>query len=216
MLGCGCVVAVCWWNINFLTCNMTTDELLKAVDDGCAELLDASEAISKLQPVSHLSKAAIRFSGGIIGGIQDYKEEKRLLKMLNTPFYKEWTFYTFAFHIIKVAEDLATKQVEIQKSLPKENEAYYGNVMKILASVTSAIKAWYEYSPDMANEGLRIGDQKNVALSLTVEACTKDSFRMMDLPDGMKINDTPEDGGNSGCMGSFVALFVIVLMLLSL
>lgn len=46
----------------------------------CDDLVQEAESIAQLPPVSHLSKSKIQFSGGILGGIQEYREGKRLKK----------------------------------------------------------------------------------------------------------------------------------------
>ena len=184
----------------------TKETLTKEVVDLCDELKEAAAEIAKLPPVSHLSKAKIQFVGGLIGGIQEYREEKRLVKLINTPIYKEKTFDTFAKYIIGVAEKLVEKQLECQKVASKQDECYYGNVVLIMEAIQTAYHAWYNYSPSMADAVIPVKGGGDVVLSKTVDYCTKEEFKKLDLPDGVTIKEN--SSSTSGCFG------VLLLMLL--
>lgn len=173
----------------------------------CNDLVEEAESIAKLPSVSHLSKSKVQFSGGILGGIQEYREGKRLVKLMNTPICKEWTFYTYASHLIDTAEELVKKQLEVQSTTTEQDECYFANVTLIVSTITIAHKAWFEYSPDMAWAGINVGDQKNVSLELSVDTYTKEEFRKLHLPAGMSF---PEErkSTNGGCLGIFLFLII--------
>lgn len=182
------------------------DDINAEIQKICNELIEEAETIAKLPSVSHLSKSKVQFSSGILGGIQEYREGKRLEKLMNTPICKEWTFYTYAFHLIDTAEELVKKQLEVQ-STTEQDECYFANVTLIVSTITIAHKAWFEYSPDMAWAGINVGDKKNVSLELSVDTYTKEEFRKLHLPAGMSF---PEErrSTNGGCFGIFLFLII--------
>ena len=173
----------------------------------CNDLVEEAKSMAKLQSVSHLSKSKIQFYGGILGGIREYREEKRLEKFMNIPICKDWTFYTYAFHLIDTAENLVKKQLEVQEATTEQDECYFGNVSLIVSSVAIAHKAWFEYSPDMAWAGINVGDTKNVSLELSVDTYTKEEFRKLHLPTSMSFPKEQEQT-NGGCLG--IVLFLII------
>ena len=188
------------------------EDINAEIQKKCNDLIEEAEAIAKLPSVSHLSKSKVQFSGGIIGGIQEYREGKRLKKLMNTPICKEWTFYTYAFHLIEAAEELVKKQLEVQSTTTEDDDCYFGNVKLIVSSINVAHKAWFEYSPDMAWEGINVGDTKNVALELSVDTYTKEEFRKLHLPDGMSF--PVEQQGNGGCLSFIIMLLIPTITLL--
>ena len=173
----------------------------------CNDLMEEAQTIAKLTPVSHLSKSKIQFSGGILGGIQEYRKEKRLERLINAPICKEWTFYTYAGHLIDTATELVQKQIEIQNATTENDDCYFGNVMLIVSSITVAHKAWFEYSPDMAWEGINIGNTKNVSLELSVDTYTKEEFRKLHLPEGMSF-PVEQQNGKGGCLAFILMLLI--------
>lgn len=188
------------------------DDINTEIQKICSELTEEAESIAKLSSVSHLSKSKVQFSGGILGAIQEYREDKRLEKLMNTPICKEWTFYTYAFHLIEAAEELVKKQLEVQSTTTEQDECYYANVTLIISTITVAHKAWFEYSPDMAWAGINVGDQKNVSLELSVDTYTKEEFRKLHLPDGMSF--PVEQQGNGGCLSFIIMLLIPTITLL--
>lgn len=183
------------------------DDINTEIKKICNELIEEAESIANLSSVSHLSKSKVQFSGGIFGAIQEYREDKRLEKLMNTPICKEWTFYTYAFHLIETAEELVKKQLEVQSTTTEQDECYFANVTLIVSTITVAHKAWFEYSSDMAWAGINVGDQKNVSLELSVDTCTKEEFRKLHLPDGMSF-PVEQQQGNGGCL-SFIIMLLI-------
>lgn len=188
------------------------DDINTEIQKICSELTEEAESIAKLSSVSHLSKSKVQFSGGILGAIQEYREDKRLEKLMNTPICKEWTFYTYAFHLIETAEELVKKQLEVQSTTTEQDECYYANVTLIVSTITVAHKAWFEYSPDMAWAGINVGDQKNVSLELSVDTYTKEEFRKLHLPAGMSF--PVEQQGNGGCLSFIIMLLIPTITLL--
>lgn len=188
------------------------DDINTEIQKICSELTEEAESIAKLSSVSHLSKSKVQFSGGILGAIQEYREDKRLEKLMNTPICKEWTFYTYAFHLIEAAEELVKKQLEVQSTTTEQDECYYANVTLIVSTITVAHKAWFECSPDMAWAGINVGDQKNVSLELSVDTYTKEEFRKLHLPDGMSF--PVEQQGNGGCLSFIIMLLIPTITLL--
>lgn len=187
------------------------EDLNNEIQKICDDLVKEAEMIAQLPSVSHLSKSKVQFVGGILGGVQEYREGKRLEKLANTPICKDWTFYTYAFHLIEVAEELVKKQLEVQSATTENDKCYYDNVKLIVESVKLAHRAWYRYSPDMAREGITIGDTKNVSLELSVDTYTNEEFHKLQLPKGMYLppqrRASNDEGG--GCFGMLLLLLII-------
>lgn len=183
------------------------DDINTEIQKICNELMEEAESIANLSSVSHLTKSKVQFSGGILGAIQEYREDKRLEKLMNTPICKEWTFYTYAFHLIEAAEELVKKQLEVQSTTTEQDECYFANVTLIVSTIAVAHKAWFEYSPDMAWAGINVGAQKNVSLELSVDTYTKEEFRKLHLPAGMSF-PVERESTSGGCLG--ILLFLII------
>lgn len=186
------------------------EDINAEIQKKCNDLIEEAEAIAKLPSVSHLSKSKVQFSGGIIGGIQEYREGKRLEKLLNVPICKGWTFYTYAFHLIDTAEELVKKQLEVQKVTTEKDDCYFSNVNPIVSSIAIAHKAWFEYSPDMAWAGVNVGDTKNVSLELSVDRYTKEEFQKLHLPEGLSFS-TKQESTNGGCLGLLIFFIIGVI-----
>ena len=189
------------------------EQLNKDIELICNKLIDEAGFIAKLDPVSHLSKSKIQFSGGILGGIQEFRESKRLIKLMNEVICNEWSFYSYAGHLLDVTTELVEKQIEVQNNCQETDDCYYGNVTLIVNSVALAHKAWYEYSPDMAMAGIRIGDEDNVSLELSIDSMIKNEFRKLHLPNGMSFPEEKETS-NSGCLGLLLIIIVPTIIAL--
>lgn len=189
------------------------DILIKEITTKCDELISEAQLIAKQDPVSHLSQSKLQWHGGILGGIQEYKEGKRLEKIMNTELCNGRTFYNYFQYIIRTIDELIDKQVELQTLISEEDEAYYGNVYKIKNSLNTLISAWYNYSPDVASAGITLGDEKDVAMMPTVQYYLKEALKKIHLPSDIVIEpDKSEE--NSGCFGMLLALIVVPTTLL--
>ena len=109
--------------------------------------------------------------------------------------------------------ELVEKQIEVQNNSQETDNCYYGNVTLIVNSVALAHKAWYEYSPDMAMAGIRIGDEDNVSLELSIDSMIKNEFRKLHLPNGMSFPEEKETS-NSGCLGLLLIIIVPTIIAL--
>ena len=187
-----------------MTAEQYTDEIKKI----CQELSEAEEEIAKKERVTHLSQSAIQFHSGILGAIQEGRESNRLKKLMNGPFYKEWSFFQFAFHITDECKRMVDMQLEVQELVTEDNPMYYDNTVLIARTVKSVARAWYNYSPDMANQSLVINGEEGVALKPTVDGWTKDSIALLDLPPALQWYKKEEKYPvqSSGCLGIFIFL----------
>ncbi len=183
-------------------------DLVLELNSIISELKDMCVFFSTQATVSHLSQSKWQWQGGIMGAIREYKEDKRLLKIMNTPLYNGKSYYQLCFHIISKTDEMVEKQQEIQSLTDKSDELYYDGVKKIFSIVIESIKAWHDYAPDVAQASITIGEEKGVALLPTVEGWTKDAIKKLDLPDGMIIHEYKPREDNSGCLG--VIAFLIV------
>lgn len=198
--------------------NEEVAQLQEKIDGAIAEIVKLAEHLSKLQPVSHKSKSAIQWTGGIPGAIREFRENNRLFKLIKAPIYNELSFFEIPFHLIEVAGDLVQNQLKIQSLLSPEDTAYYGNIKSIIEPINLCIDIWYNYSPDMATEGLTIGNEKNVSLLLSVQEYTKEEFVKLDLPGEYECLKTKakDASSNGGCFGVLVGLITISGGLISL
>jgi hypothetical protein len=137
-----------------------------------------------------------------------------LEKLLNEPFYKEWSYFKFAFRIIERAEVLVEKQLEVQKNTTPEDPVYFDNVKLISDSICTVREAWRHYSPDMANASITIAGQKDVALWPTVYGYTKDEIVKLDLPPSLKWLKSTKKNESGGCFGIILALVLMPLSLI--
>ena len=185
----------------------TKEEILESISSICDTFSQEIDAISKYNGVSHLSQSKIQFQGGILGGICEYKEGKRLEKLMNQPLVGEYSFFKYAFHIIEQAETLTSLIIEYQKIVDKDSDDYYSPIKPAIDTTMKAISTWYNLSPDMAEASITIGDEKNVALAPTVKVWVKDSFAKIDLPECYNsFKQTDDQSGSSGCFGTLLLL----------
>lgn len=194
---------------------MIVKQYTEEIKDLCNTLLSDAEIFNSLEPVSHLSQAKIQFTGGILGAVREIKENNRLEKMINAPICREYSFFKYAFYLIDTTTELVEKQIEIQNNTSPDNPQYYENVKLILSAVSAASGAWLRYSPDMASAKLRIGDEKDVSLGLSVDYYTKKEMKRMNLPEGYNIS-VKDPNEKSGCLGSFLFILAIPIILLLL
>lgn len=188
-------------------------ELNKEIDTILEKFSDISRCLRGKDQASYLNHSKIQWTGGILGAIAEYKQDKRLEKLLNAPIYGDLSFYKMTWFIIDETEKLVDKQLQIQKLSSPEDDIYYGNVKRIFTSLTEVIQAWYNYSPEAAEASLTLGDQKDVGLYLTVEYQTKNHLKKLDLPPELKLSeDPPVANSNSGCLGVFVGIIVVMSM----
>lgn len=185
----------------------TKEEILDKIASICETFKYEIDSLSKYDRVSHLSKSKIQFQGGIFGGIREYKEGKRLEKLINQPLVGEYSFYKYAFHVIEQAEALTSLILEYQKIVGKESEDYYTPIEPAITTTMKAISTWYDLSPDMAEAPITIGDERDIALGPTVKGWVKDSFAKIDLPERFSsFKNSGSQGGGSGCIGTLLLL----------
>ena len=185
-------------------------ELNKGIDTIIEKFSDISRCLRGKDQASYLNHSKIQWTGGIIGAISEYKQDKRLEKLLNAPIYEDLSFFKMTWFIIEETEKLVDKQLEIQRLSTPEDDIYYGNVKRIFIALTEVIQAWYNYSPEAAEASLTLGDQKDVGLYLTIDYQTKNLLKKLDLPPELKFSEAPPVSNNkSGCAGIFLALIIV-------
>lgn len=188
------------------------ETLTQEIVDKLLELEKTTKKLESLSPVSHKSQAKIQWTGGIIGAIQENKEGKRLEKLINEPLVDGHSFYDIALFVIPQAADyLVERQLKIQQLVSKDDKRYYGFVVDIANYIDMMTNAWYNYSPDMANESLTIEGQKNVALAPSVLNWTKESIKQLDLPENVAKHYAElekDPSGSSGCFSAFIIMLI--------
>lgn len=191
--------------------------LTQEIIEKLSELDNMSNEIASLKPVTHKSQAKIQWYGGILGAVKEIKEYNRLAKLINEPIVDGHSFYHIALCVIPQAADyLVERQLKIQQLVSKEDKRYYGFVIDIVNHIEKLINAWYNYSPDMANEVLNIGDEKG-ALAPSVFTWTRESIKKLDLPQNVAEHYAKLEkaqSGSSGCLGTFMIMFVISVITL--
>jgi hypothetical protein len=186
---------------------MKEEDIILKIEDICAAIIKETDTLSKYEPVTHLSQAKIQFQGGIFGGIREYRESKRLEKLINQPLIGELSFYKYAFHLILKAEELTKLLLDYQQIADKQNAQYYTPVITSINVIQKAVSVWYNISPDMANAPLTIGNEKDVALAPTVRISIKEEFAKLDLPESLKyIKDSDDASSHGGCFGMLLLL----------
>lgn len=184
----------------------TVEELDAEIHKICDSLVEEANAISLLDPVSHLSNTRrywIQF-GGIFEIIRRNREDKRMYKLMNVTICKEWTFYSYVFHLIEIAQDLTQKQTEIQKAISEKDPRYFDNVRLIVSSISTAHDAWFEHSPTLAVEKL----SNKTSLEQHFRESTKNEFCKLRSPDDMTFT-SDEDQDGCGCYLVALILFII-------
>ena len=200
----------------------TVETLTREIIEKLSYLEDLTNELSSLTPVTHKSQAIIQWHGGITGAIQESREEKRLIKLINEPIINDKSFYQLAYVIIDETEHLVDRQLKIQQLIKKDDERYFGLVIDIFSAVEKLINSWKHYSPDMAKEPISIkGEKETFSLEPTVKYHTSALIKKLDLPEDISnCYKTREEidkilSNNSGCFG-IVLLLVIGTMLLVL
>lgn len=186
---------------------MEKEEILSKVQQICDTLTSEMETLSHYDRVSHLSQSKIQFQGGILGGIREYRESKRLEKLMNQPIVGDLSFYKYAFHLIEKAEELTKLLLEYQKTVGEADENHYTLVEAAINVTMKAVSTWYNLSPDMADASITIGSEKNVALAPTVRGYVKDEFAKLDLPESLQpLKKADTESSNGGCFGMLLLL----------
>ena len=193
----------------------TKEEIIKKISDICETFDHEIEVLSTYGQVSHLSQAKIQFNGGILGAIREYREDKRLVKLINKPIVDGYSFYSYAIHICQQADAISSLIMEYQKIVSKDSEDYYVPIEPAINTTMKAFTTWYNLSPDMAVAPITIGDEKDVALGPSVKLSIKESFAKLDLPEKynfFKEQDT--QSSNSGCLSTLVLLSTSIIGLI--
>lgn len=183
------------------------DILLNELTSICSEIEESMETVSKLEPVTYLSQAKIQFQGGILGGIREYRENKRLEKLINAPIYKGKSFVTYAVYLAESSEKIVKILSEVQGLLTKEDDRYHGLVAASFATVNDALNIWYHYSPDLSTVTLNLRGQAE-ELRGGIRRWIKEEYCKLDLPDSMQSLKKPEipQKESSGCFGALMVL----------
>lgn len=183
------------------------DTLIQELTGLMAEVEESISVIGKLQPVTYLSQAKIQFQGGILGGIREYRENKRLEKLINAPIFKEKSYVTYGVFLAEMAEKASKLLSEIQHILTKEDDRYYGLVVASFATLKTAQDAWYHYSPDLSAVGVNLRGESE-RLSDGIRRWINSEYCKLDLPEAMqpmkKTKKAQQE--SSGCFGTLLLL----------
>lgn len=172
-----------------------------------AEVEDSISVIGNLQPVTYLSQSKIQFQGGILGGIREYRENKRLEKLINEPIFKEKSYVTYGVFLAETAEKASKILSEIQQILSKEDSRYYGLVVASFATLKTAQEVWFHYSPDLSAVGVNLRGESE-SLSDGIRCWINGEYCKLDLPEAMQAMKHPEktQQESSGCFGTLLLL----------
>ena len=192
---------------------MSNQEITNKITEITKQLVEISSKLNELESVSHLSKSPVRWQGGVIGLIQDVRENKRLEKLINAPIYNNLSFFNISGKIICYTEEL----VDLQKQMiPDEDftEKQIQDTGKFIVKVVEqAIASWLQYSPDMANATLTM-DGEEYALAPSVQCSCKEKLSEMELTEDYNYLKSNNESTSSGCFSVLLVLFVSSLTLL--
>lgn len=198
------------------------DDLIQELKGLLADVEESISVIGNLQPVTYLSQSRIQFQGGILGGIREYRENKRLEKLINTPIFKEKSYVTYGVFLAQTAEKASKILSQIQQVLSKEDVRYYSLVVSSFDTLKAAQDVWYHYSPDLSAVGVNLRGESE-RLSYGIRRWINSEFRKLDLPEAMQAMKQSQktQHKSSGCFGTLlllamaatglVASFVIIL-----
>ncbi len=150
--------------------------LCEQVDNILEEMQSHSSKMLSLEPVTHLSQSMIQWHGGIIGAIQEYRENKRLAKLLNEPISGGKTFYQLCLWGCLQTEKAVALQLKIQECISKDNPIYFQKAADIVHVSSNFVHSYLHYSPDMANALITIGKEENVALGDSLQCYVHDEL----------------------------------------
>lgn len=153
---------------------------------------------------------------GIVGAIQDSKEEKKRIEFLNEPLYKGMSFGKIAFFIMDKTDEIVEKAITLQQFKNKTDIEYYAVGKLAFDYTTSAAAAWHNYAPEAAEKPVIIGDQKDVGLWFSVKSEIIEQLTRLDLPNELKKQLQPESkniDSNIGCLGLIIILAIITPLL---
>ena len=183
------------------------DTLIQELTGLLAEVEESISVIGNLQPVTYLSQSKIQFQGGILGGIREYRENKRLEKLINTPIFKDKSYVAYGIFLAETAEKASKILSEIQQILSKEDDRYYGLVVASFAVLKTAQDAWYHYSPDLSAVGVNLRGESE-RLSDGIRRWINGEYCKLDLPEAMQAMKQPRkpQQESSGCFGTLLLL----------
>lgn len=154
---------------------------------------------------------------GVVGAIQESREEKKRIAFLNEPLYRGMSYCKIAFLIMDKIDELVEKALVLQKLKTKDDIEYIAVGKLAFDYATNAAFAWYNYAPDAAELPITIGDQKDVGLWISVKSEVEEQLLRLDLSEELKkqllLNKNDNDG-NTGCLGVFTLFIVSVSSIL--
>lgn len=168
------------------------------------------EKIEKDGRISHSPK--IQWSG-VVGAIQESKEEKKRIAFLNDQLYKGMSYAKLAFFIINKTDEIVEKALLLQESTKKSDLEYYSIGELAFNYTTNAAGVWHNYAPEAAETPITIGDQENVSLWLSVKSEIEEQLLRLNLSDDLREQLLPKnesEGKSAGCLG-IIATAIITL-----
>lgn len=183
------------------------DTLIQELTLLLADVDISISVIGNLQPVTYLSQSKIQFQGGILGGIREYRENKRLEKLINAPIFKDKSYVTYGVFLAETAEKASKILSEIQQILSKEDDRYYGLVVDSFVKLKTAQDAWYHYSPVLSAVGVNLRGESE-RLSDGIRRWINGEYCKLDLPEAMQAMKHPKktQQESSGCFGALLLL----------
>lgn len=183
------------------------DGLIQELTDLFSEIENSISVVGNLQPVTYLSQSKIQFQGGILGGIREYRENKRLEKLINAPIYKDKSYVGYGVYLAETAEKASKILAELQQLIPKDDERYFGLVDASFTTLMNAQNAWYHYSPDLADVGVNLRGESERLID-GIRRWIKEEYCKLDLPESMMALKQPKkiQQESSGCFGMLLFL----------
>lgn len=185
----------------------TLEQLNRHIETVLDEVRQMTNDFSNLDSFSHYNELlGVLTPTGLLGGLRENAEKKKLRKYLETKIYKGMSFDEIGDKLADIAEDLSKTQIEVQKITKQTDECYYGNVKAIIDTLLICRDKWQAISPKVAMEELTRSDGSKIQLGPSVEYWMQCEFAKMDLPKEYdKISKRVEQvqsgsESGSGCM----------------
>lgn len=190
--------------------------LIKHIEEVLKEVSQMTNDFSNTKTFSHYNTLSMALAPyGILGALREKSEQKKLRKFLETKIYKNMSFDEIGDRLVELARDLCESQAKVQHIISSEDEAYYGNVRRIIDNLEVCYKKWFDISPKVAMEELHYANGDTIQLGPQIEYWMQLEYIKMDLPEEYKRITKAVKKVQKGGSGCVILLFLLSSSLLT-